>query len=824
MIAPPQSQTVNPGANVILSVTATGSGDLAYQWRKNTQPIDGATAAVHVLADVTEVDEADYDVVITNVVGSLTSSVAHLAVNDPPRITTPPQSLTLVVGAPASFSVTAAGTGPFTYQWRKDTVVIDGAAGPTFSIDAVTPGDAGAYSVVVTNAVSSVTSDAASLVVIGGTPVIQGLTASQLVPINAAVTLGVAAIGQGTLKYQWYKNSVKIPNATAREWALPSVQLKDAGAYRVDVTAATTVSSSLIQLGVVDNTAHEVPLVVGAAAKLEVKAAGNGLAFAWQKNGAPLAADARFDGAGKAILSIKPLAGEDSGLYQLVVSGPGGVLTTLGHALSVFSQAPVITENPPHFPAAIVSGNFSYTIPVEPDPAKRPTAYSATGLPAGLKINAVTGQITGKPTAVSKDPLGFTVKLTASHSKGKATAEGRLIVQALPSNAVGVFSGPIGRDDALNSGLGGTLDLTSTATGAYTGKLTLGATIYALKGVLDADPLGAPPQAVLIIPRKGQTSLSLSFAIDAPNNKISAQLTNGSATAPFTAWRNIWVAKTHPATAYAGYYTFALDIPEAYQGDARVPQGNGYGSFTISTTGVLTLAGKLADGEALAGSAFVGPQGEITVFRTLYATTPKGSITGRLDIVSSGIGGALTWSRPANPAKTQRLYKEGFPVVLDLTPAGGRYNPPAAPQVFLGLTSGVANASLSFLEGGIAAAQVHDLIPVGIGAKSKATLPANAGANPRKPALTLTEKTGLLKGAFTLEDDNPLPIPAVPRVVKRTVAYEGIAVSAGPSIRAYGFFLLPQLPAAGPPATTATTSPILSGQVVLESAAVISTP
>jgi hypothetical protein len=52
-----------------------------------------------------------------------------------------------------------------TYQWKKNSVDIAGANGATLSLMGVQDGDAGSYTVVVTNAVNSVTSDPATLVV-----------------------------------------------------------------------------------------------------------------------------------------------------------------------------------------------------------------------------------------------------------------------------------------------------------------------------------------------------------------------------------------------------------------------------------------------------------------------------------------------------------------------------------------------------------------------------------------------------------------------------------------------------------------------------------
>lgn len=814
----PQAQTVNPGANVTFSVIATGTGTLSYQWRKNEKPIDGATASTYSLALVSEADQAGYDVVINDDMGSKASHLAQLSVNDPAVILTDPQSQALVVGDTVTFSVTVAGTGPFSYQWRKGVSDLDGATESTLVLADLTQTDEGTYSVAVTNDVNEAISAGAVLTVTAGAPVIVGLTPPQLVGINTEVTLEVTAEGSGELTYQWSKNRVAIAKATGSRLVLAAAQIKDAGAYQVTVTGTSVVSSDVIQLGVVDDTAHTVPLVLGGRTKIQVACEGAALSFAWQKNGEPVTENSRIKGADQKSLDIRSLQAGDEGLYELVVTGPGGQLTTKGHALSVFSQAPVITEDPPNFPPAIVSGSFEYWIPVDLDPAKTPSAYAATGLPPGLKLDTRTGQISGKPTAIAKDPLGYLVKLTASNAKGRASVSGRLVVQPLPVNAMGTYTGPIGRENALNDDLGGVMDLTITAAGAYTGRLVLGTVTYPIRGVLNADATGVQPEAALTVARKGQTPLTFTFTVDPPANAIAAQLTDGDVTLGFVGWRKVWDAKAHPADTFAGYHTFALDIPVDLAGNAAIPQGNGYGSFTVSAGGTLMVAGRLADGEVVTSSTFVGPLGEIAIYRALYTTKPKGSVVGRLDIAPPVLSGALSWSRPANPSATQRLYKAGFPVVVNLTASGGRYDPPEAPLVFLGLTQGSNNGRLTFSEGGMEAANVLDPVEVSIGAKSKVTLPVSPAANPHRLTLVLNEKTGLIRGSFTLEDANPLAAPALPRAIKRPVAFEGIAVRSGALLKGCGFFLLAQLPSAGPSATTPATSPILSGQVILEAA------
>jgi len=161
----PQSATRCAGQSVTFNVTASGSGTLTYQWRKGGTNIDGATGTSYTLNSVATGDAGSYDCVVTNGCGSVPSNAATLTVNTGPQISGQPADQTIVAGNPVSFAVTATGSGTLTYQWRKGGTDIDGATASTYTIDAVTAGDAGSYDCVVTNGCGSVPSNAATLTV-----------------------------------------------------------------------------------------------------------------------------------------------------------------------------------------------------------------------------------------------------------------------------------------------------------------------------------------------------------------------------------------------------------------------------------------------------------------------------------------------------------------------------------------------------------------------------------------------------------------------------------------------------------------------------------
>jgi hypothetical protein len=167
---PPQSQTVTNGQNASFSVVATGTDPLSYQWSLNGTDLADATSSTLTLTSVQTNNTGNYTVVVTNVAGSITSAVATLTVIVPPTITTQPQSQAVTAGQSATFSVTATGTDPLSYQWSLNGAALSGATSSTLTLNSVQTTDAGSYTVVVTNAADSAPSAVATLTVIPPTP------------------------------------------------------------------------------------------------------------------------------------------------------------------------------------------------------------------------------------------------------------------------------------------------------------------------------------------------------------------------------------------------------------------------------------------------------------------------------------------------------------------------------------------------------------------------------------------------------------------------------------------------------------------------------
>src|SRR5690606_30701090 len=80
IVQAPAASNVNEGAVLFLSVEASGTGPLAYQWLKNGTSIAGATSASFVVNSATASDAGNYSVRVSNAAGNVTSSAAAVTI------------------------------------------------------------------------------------------------------------------------------------------------------------------------------------------------------------------------------------------------------------------------------------------------------------------------------------------------------------------------------------------------------------------------------------------------------------------------------------------------------------------------------------------------------------------------------------------------------------------------------------------------------------------------------------------------------------------------------------------------------------------------
>ncbi len=157
------NQTVPAGSYVSIVVAAQGQQPMHYQWLLNGTNLPDTDVSELSMYNV-QLDQAGpYSVIVSNYYGMATSSVVNLGVL-PLAITTQPKSIITWLGSSPTFTVTAAGVPPITYQWvYNGTNFLSGNDTNFLVLSNLQASQFGNYSVIVTNNYESITSSIAGL-------------------------------------------------------------------------------------------------------------------------------------------------------------------------------------------------------------------------------------------------------------------------------------------------------------------------------------------------------------------------------------------------------------------------------------------------------------------------------------------------------------------------------------------------------------------------------------------------------------------------------------------------------------------------------------
>jgi pectate lyase len=356
----PADLTVSAGETATFTAVASGNPAPTYQWRLDTVDLPGETSASLVLTNVQASQTGGgYSVVATNSVSSATSRTAVLTVSASavaPQITTQPASLTANVGGTASFSVAASGTAPLSYQWFHDTVLLPGKTFATLALTGLVAGDAGAYTVTVTNSVGSVPSDAATLT-LNYPPAIITPPAPQSAALGGAASFSVSVSGAAPFTYQWLKNGSPISGATSAGLSFASVVIGDAAAYSVLVTNAigntTSAAASLTVTAppqiVLQPQAQTV--LLGGNLALTVSAVGSGpFTYQWYHD------NVAVSGANAAAYTLAAAGFPAAGSYYVNVGNSYGAIDSASVIITVAPGLPDSAFNLTGFGAGTTGG------------------------------------------------------------------------------------------------------------------------------------------------------------------------------------------------------------------------------------------------------------------------------------------------------------------------------------------------------------------------------------------------------------------------------------------------------------------------------------
>jgi hypothetical protein len=257
VVSAPSNATNCPGENAAFSVAATGF-DLAYQWRSNgvnlveSGKYVGVTSTTLQVNNVNNNDGATYSVVVSGYCNNVTNSATLTVLTNVSAIG--PVAQIACPGDSASFNTAAAGSGPFSFQWRTNGVALvesgkyAGVTSAALQINNVNSNDAVTYSVVVSGICTSVTNNALLTVRTNVSAV--GPVAQTNCPGTTA-TFSTVAAGTGPFSYQWRTNGVNLSNnskysgVTTATLQISNVSSNEAGNYSVVVGGfCTSVTNS----------------------------------------------------------------------------------------------------------------------------------------------------------------------------------------------------------------------------------------------------------------------------------------------------------------------------------------------------------------------------------------------------------------------------------------------------------------------------------------------------------------------------------------------------------------------------------------------------
>jgi hypothetical protein len=238
------------GTSVSFSVVSTNTFPVTYQWYYNsTTALPNQTNSTYTTNNIQLFNAGTYSVIVSNNSGSVTSSLATLAVKQA-TVAVGPVNQTNCPGSPVTFTTTASGAGTLTYTWRKGSTVLTGPNGNNFySIGSIAPGDAGQYSVTVIGDCNTISNS--FLFVVAPAPIITAQPRDITVPMGNGTVFSVTALttnaGAAPLSYQWRTNGVDVTGAMASTFAISNLTLVQNGTLvSVAVTdcAGTTLSSA----------------------------------------------------------------------------------------------------------------------------------------------------------------------------------------------------------------------------------------------------------------------------------------------------------------------------------------------------------------------------------------------------------------------------------------------------------------------------------------------------------------------------------------------------------------------------------------------------
>ena len=251
------------GSQVVFSVTANGLQPLRYQWEHTGTPLPGATNASLTLTNLQIADEGPYRVVVSNILGAVTSAAAQLTILKAPAIQNQPISREVPASYNLNLIVSALGALPMSYQWQHAGTNLPHATNALlmlFNLQEVNGGD---YRAIVTNAYGSATSQVATLTIKPTPPLLLQQPQGQVVAFGSNAVFQVQAAGSQPMGYEWRHDNLLFWNQTNAILRLNDVDTTAAGNYWAIVhNSYGSITSQVATLDVVNPSALVQPEVL----------------------------------------------------------------------------------------------------------------------------------------------------------------------------------------------------------------------------------------------------------------------------------------------------------------------------------------------------------------------------------------------------------------------------------------------------------------------------------------------------------------------------------------------------------------------------------
>ncbi len=232
----PQNPSVNEGASVSVTASASGTAPLVYNWFRNGQLRQSGFSGSLNLASTRESDDGTWRLDVTNLAGKVSENFNLTIIPPPtqPSFPASPGDITLTEGETLALSGQAFGSRPIAYQWFHDGAPVAGAATAFLIISNVGPEDAGQWFVRASNSLGEDATAPATVTISPG-PKITRQPVNMEIPPGGSATLSAEAIGRAPLGYQWFKNGQAL-GITGPELTITNAALTDSGFYYVLIT------------------------------------------------------------------------------------------------------------------------------------------------------------------------------------------------------------------------------------------------------------------------------------------------------------------------------------------------------------------------------------------------------------------------------------------------------------------------------------------------------------------------------------------------------------------------------------------------------------